>query len=711
MRFQRRFPRYLKAYLTSTDGTPILHSMNALRILLFFLFLMGMEARAQNMRDSLVEVWSNTAVPDTQRLAAAHRLVWRVYLHRSPDTARYYAEQQLQLAQSKGLLKHVSSAYNSIGVTHHIQGDLEDAIRYYRLSLEADEERAKAAPRDVAAVEGIAASYANLSVLYQQIGDLGLSMEGYDKALFLFDSLEAKGASVNGKIADVQNNIGLAHETQGATDDALPWFRRAMERYEREEPGTALASTLSNIGNALHRLAEKETDSAVRDSLATEAGALHQRSLRVRQQIGDRRGEANALNNLAAHLQQRAAWTDGPTERRAVLHEAETLYRQSANLAAEVQDRVAMASTWANLAENLIRQGRTAEAVGFAEKALALGQEIGNAESVVKATEKLHIAYKSLGRSKEALAMFELYTAMRDSVRNDENTRVMLRQQYAYEYAQREAVLVLEQEKKELLAVAELRRRSLQRNVLMAGLGMLAVVAVVILRQRNHISREKARSEELLLNILPEEVAEELKEKGKAEAKHFDAVTILFTDFKGFTQLSEKVTPQQLVHDLNECFSAFDRICGKHGIEKIKTIGDAYMAAGGIPRLSTTHAADTIKAALEMRDFIAEGKVRKEAKGLPYFEIRIGIHTGPVVAGIVGVKKFQYDIWGDTVNTASRMESSGEEGMVNISEATYTLVRDALVPLGNGPLFTFTPRGKVVAKGKGMMEMFFVGLS
>lgn len=678
--------------------------MSALRLLLFCVVFMGVEIRAQHLGDSLLEVWSNTALPDTQRLAAAHRLVWRVHLHSSPDTARHYAEQQLKLALSKGLLKQVSSAYNSIGVTHHIQGDLESAIHFYRLSLEADEERAKAAPGDVAAVEGIAASYANLSVLYQQIGDLGLSMEGYTKALQLFDSLETKGADVNVKIADVQNNIGLANETQGATVDALLWFRRAMMRYEREEPGTALASTMNNIGNALHRLADKEPDPVLRDSLANEARVLHQRSLRVRQQIGDRRGEANTMNNLASHLQQRAGWTDAPTERKAVLHEAEVLYRQSAALAEEVKDRSAMANTWANLAENLIRQDRPKEAVVFAEKALVLGQEIGNAEAIVKATEKLHAAYKTLGRTEDALAMYELYTAMRDSVRNEENSRVMLRQQYAYEYAQREAMLLLDQEKKELLISAELKRRSLQRNVLMGGLGMLAIVAMVILRQRNRISREKARSEELLLNILPEEVAEELKAKGAAEAKHFEAVTILFTDFKGFTQLSEKVTPQQLVRDLNECFSAFDRICEKHDIEKIKTIGDAYMAAGGIPTTNATHAHDVIQAAMEMRDFIALGKVRKQALGQPYFEVRIGIHTGPVVAGIVGLKKFQYDIWGDTVNTASRMESSGHVGKVNISEATYMLVRD------NTGL-SFVSRGKVAVKGKGDLEMFFADRS
>lgn len=215
------------------------------------------------------------------------------------------------------------------------------------------------------------------------------------------------------------------------------------------------------------------------------------------------------------------------------------------------------------------------------------------------------------------------------------------------------------------------------------------------------IREEKERSESLLLNILPEEIAEELKEKGSAETQLIDLVTVLFTDFKGFTALSEELSPQNLVKEINHCFSAFDHIMEKCGVEKIKTIGDAYMAAGGLPTPNTSHPRDVIKAAIEIQEFILGLAEDKKRKGEPFFEIRIGVHTGPVVAGIVGVKKFQYDIWGDTVNTASRMESSGAVGRVNVSESTYELIKDL-------PEYSFESRGKVQAKGKGLLEMFFV---
>lgn len=224
-----------------------------------------------------------------------------------------------------------------------------------------------------------------------------------------------------------------------------------------------------------------------------------------------------------------------------------------------------------------------------------------------------------------------------------------------------------------------------------------------VVEEKKEADRQRERSDSLLLNILPAEIAEELKEKGSSDAKEFDLVTILFTDFKGFTQASEKLTAKELVEEIDTCFKFFDSICGKYNVEKIKTIGDAYMAAGGLPVPFEGSVKNSILAALEMSEFIIERKLQKEREGKIPFEMRLGLHTGPVVAGIVGIKKFAYDIWGDTVNTASRMESSGAPGQINISQVTYEIVKD-------DPDFRFTPRGKIEAKGKGEMEMYFVEL-
>ena len=212
------------------------------------------------------------------------------------------------------------------------------------------------------------------------------------------------------------------------------------------------------------------------------------------------------------------------------------------------------------------------------------------------------------------------------------------------------------------------------------------------------IDEERKRSDELLLNILPEQIANELKENGKASAQKYENVTVLFTDFKDFTKVSEKLTPEQLVRELDYCFRGFDFIISQFGVEKIKTIGDAYMCASGLTS-KRTMPVNIIKAALEMQEFLEDYKKERMVKGLPFFEARIGIHTGPVVAGVVGVKKFAYDIWGDTVNIAARMEANAGVGKVNISEETYRQVRYN---------FDCEHRGKIEAKNKGYIDMYHV---
>lgn len=265
-----------------------------------------------------------------------------------------------------------------------------------------------------------------------------------------------------------------------------------------------------------------------------------------------------------------------------------------------------------------------------------------------------------------------------------------------YEFDKKEALAKAEQEKKDVIVRKELQRQKLLRNGFLIGFAVVLLFAGVFLTQRNKIKKGKKRSDELLLNILPAETAEELKATGTAEAKDFDQVTVMFTDFKNFTQASEKMSAHRLVNEINRYFSEFDRIVSKFNIEKIKTIGDSYMCAGGLPVKNKTNAEDVVNAALEICDYMQ--KRISEADNLQ-LEIRIGIHTGPVVAGIVGIKKFAYDIWGDTVNIASRMESSGESGKVNISGTTHELIKDK---------FVCTYRGKIQAKNKGEIDMYFV---
>jgi len=271
------------------------------------------------------------------------------------------------------------------------------------------------------------------------------------------------------------------------------------------------------------------------------------------------------------------------------------------------------------------------------------------------------------------------------------------------------------QEARANLAEAKLTEERNQFYLLAAGAGavFLLILAMIsygrfrasrrakkTLEEKNRlIDEERQRSDELLLNILPAPIASELKEKGKAQARQFPEVTVLFSDFQNFTSIAERLSPEELVEELDRCFKAFDFIIGQYeDIEKIKTIGDAYMCASGLVDRKT-FPNNLIRAALEMQEFLTEQRQERVRLGKPYFEARIGLHTGPVVAGVVGVNKFAYDIWGDTVNIASRVESNGQVGRVNISESTFNLVKYK---------FECTYRGKVEAKNKGLLDMYFV---
>lgn len=341
--------------------------------------------------------------------------------------------------------------------------------------------------------------------------------------------------------------------------------------------------------------------------------------------------------------------------------------------------------------------GRYKEAVSWCSQAYDYALERNYRQEQQKSCYCLYKSYQAMIMPELALTNYKKYVAMRDSIFGQEMTKEITRMEmnYAFEKVQLADSL-------RYVAETQLQRARIQHQQI--GWASTGVVLLMIGAMAVVVYRGKKRSDHLLLNILPSEIAEELKEYGIAKVKRLEAVTVMFTDFKGFTGIAERLTPEELVGEINTCFSAFDRIMENCGVEKIRTIGDAYMAAGGVPVQNQAHAKDVVKAALHMQRFMTERIKQKQAQGLEYFEMRVGIHTGPVVAGIVGVKKFLYDIWGDTVNIASRMESSGEVGKVNISEVTYELIKDSAS-------FNFTSRGKIEAKGKGEVEMFFAKLT
>lgn len=263
------------------------------------------------------------------------------------------------------------------------------------------------------------------------------------------------------------------------------------------------------------------------------------------------------------------------------------------------------------------------------------------------------------------------------------------------------------------LQESELQLRSSQRRffLMLSILGMLIAGLVswmflstkkanTALEEKNdEVEKEKERSEELLLNILPQFVAEELKENQKVKTRMIKQCTVIFTDFIGFSAISKIVTPQELIAALDECFRAFDNIIVKHKIEKIKTIGDSYMCASGVPRTTKTHAIDAVSAAFEMVAFLDEWNKKREKKGLERFDARIGIHSGPIIAGVVGVTKFAYDIWGDTVNVASRIEGQSSAQKINISSTTYELIKEH---------YQCSKRGSISVKNMDDLEMYFV---
>lgn len=520
----------------------------------------------------------------------------------------------------------------------------------------------------------------------QTLYKLGKSIDAIEEVKQAIELRQQTGEKA--KVSQSLNSLGIFLTEIGDYSTALESHFSSLRIKEELEDKTGIASALINIGSVYHRLhnTEQETE-------------MYERSLSIANEIGDAKlvaynhlnlgllfstngKTAEALQYLEKLDETFLSFGDKWNALRALNNQGLIFFKSGENekaleryklcyrLSKETGNIHSIVSSLVNIAEVKLKLGDADAAKKCIDELLPLAQKNDLKIYQQEAQQILSDYYISKSDYKNSLDEFKKYVAIKDELINSQNLKQLGEMQLRYDLTRKEKEAEIHQ---------------LKNVELKETLGKL--------------QEEKDRSEKLLLNILPEEVAEELKTTGTAKAKYFEQVTVMFIDIKNFTTISEQLSPEELVGEIDFLFRSFDKIVNRHGVEKIKTIGDAYMCAGGIPVSDIHNAENVLKAAIEISGFMRALIAKRKRERKLFFEIRIGVSSGPVVAGIVGSSKFAYDIWGDTVNTAARMEQASEVGRINVSGTTYGLLKNK---------FEFEHRGKINAKNKGEVDMYFL---
>lgn len=637
-----------------------------------FLHIICFSSLAQP-KDSLYQIWHNPDLSDSIRANALSRFIESNIFEADSQKSQDLIDSLKRFAENKNLTLSLVAGLR-----------LEGRIYLNKFEFKKAEEKLNQAlsislNHGFKREEAMALRLLGRSYRYQN--DQATAMKNFYKSLNIFEDLKDSK-----NISSVLIETGGIHKIAKEYDMAINDFHRAYDLYCKDNNDRGLATTLASLGSIYRRLGDTER-----------ALILNKEALETRQALGLPLSEASSYNNIGN------LYEDLKDYRTALDYHLKALeLRQNGG------SKKALASSYKNIGSNYFELGQLKRGAFFCKKANDLYEEIQLKRRQSAACECLYEAYKRLGDNDVALYYLEKMRSLESEIELEKSITQL--QEMAFEkqllrdsltQAKQRQLLEFNHQK------AILKEQQSRNRVLII---LLAVVFLAVMfyfrwktvnKSRLEVQRERQKAENLLLNILPADVAEELKLKGEATAKEYDKVSIIFTDFKGFTEIAEKLSAQELVEELNFYFKAFDQITSRYKLEKIKTIGDAYMVVGGLGKENIGSVKNTILAALEMCDFVKSNLSSHEKSKYGGFSMRIGIHTGPVVAGIVGVKKFQYDVWGDTVNTASRMESSGDIGTVNISEDTYNLVK-------NESEFSFESRGSISVKGKGAMKMYFV---
>jgi len=476
--------------------------------------------------------------------------------------------------------------------------------------------------------------------------------------------------------------IANIYSEMGNHDNSIVYYQKGIDILRKTNDSLGIAKALYNAGDEFVNM--KKYDAAKK--YFKESGLIFKR-------VNFLKGTAYNLGNIGKINTEQGNY-----------NLAKQNINQAIAILEKVQDYPPISEFLIDIADIYIEQNDLATALIYTHRSLEIAQKYGLKKNISESNQKLSEIYTLDGNLSESYKYYKDHIAYRDSVTNIATVQQMADQRTNFEVQiERDKNLVLEKE----AVINELKdkRNKTLTYISFATAFLVLLLAVGTIRRYRFVKRtnqiiqeETYKSEKLLLNILPEGTAQELKQSGKVQAKKFESVSVMFTDFKEFTKFSHDLSPEDLVKSVDFYFSKFDEIIEKYNLEKIKTIGDAYMCAAGLPNPTKDHADKMVQAAFEIAEFIEESK-KTDNDTIKSFEIRIGINSGPVVAGVVGTKKFAYDIWGDTVNVASRMECNSLPGKINISELTYKLIKDK---------YDCEYRGQIPVKNKGMMKMYFV---
>lgn len=472
------------------------------------------------------------------------------------------------------------------------------------------------------------------------------------------------------KLAESYNYIAAIHQIQGNHQTAAEYYNRSLVLIEKSGKKQDLGKVTNNLGSLYEDLADYD-----------KAITYHNRSLNIWNEVNESSWISVSLRHIGQCYRS--------TER---FDDALTAFEKSYEISEKLGTRLNMIYTTQQMGLLYLNKEDYKKALQWLNLSYDLSLEEGYLVKVQECASTLGKIYEELNQYEKALQFHKVGVKLKDSIFGNEITREITELEMGFQFEKEQLKDSLEYVRTTLIQDKKISNQRI-------GLVSIGIITIIMLVLALVVYQGKQKSDSLLLNILPKKVADELKATGMSKATRFEDVTVIFTDFKGFTELSEQLSAEDLIAEINLCFSEFDSIMTTYGIEKIKTIGDAYMAVSGLPEAKGTHAIDAVNAALEMIDFMSSRKKLLDEQGGLGFEMRVGLNSGSVVAGIVGTKKFQYDIWGDTVNIAARMESSGESGKLNVSAETYELIKNH---------FDCQYRGKIKVKGKGEMEMYFV---